>query len=219
MAFTNFETHQNTDNFDGKPSKGGDDGYTFTLDELESFDPDDNFYTDPVNKLIFGRLKKINKERDDEERKHRTRMKYASFADGLKAFSEAFNQSRYGTASDKPSLSAKLQERYDKMQEMRNKAEGRLYNWYNRYNKARAGTGTSSMSTRSYGGRLFGNNYDNRQDYARAVYRYATEHGISTFDGDTPLGGTYRERVVPLDELASRVQWYWENHDGNPVNY
>ena len=219
MAFTEFSTHQNTENFDGTPSKGGDDGYTFTLEELSGFDPDDNFYTDPINKLLFGRLKKIDKERDEAERRHRRQMKYAIFADALKTFSETFDKARYGETSSKPSFSGKLQERYDKMQSLRENAEGRLLNFYNRYNKKSSGSERSRGTTRSFGGRLFGNNYDNRQDYARAVYRYASEHGISTFDGETPVGGTYRERIVPLDELASRVQSYWESFDRNPVGY
>lgn len=219
MLFTDFETHQNTENFDGNPLKGGDNDYPFTSEDLENFVLDDNFYTDPINKLLFGRLKKIDKERDKEERMHRTRKKYASFVDGVKAFFDAFNHSRYGTKSELPSFSEKAQERYDKLKAMRDNEEGRIFNFYSRYNKGRGKPGASRIGTRSYGGRLFGNNYDNRQDYARAVYRYASENGIPTFDADTSLGGTYRERIVPFDELASRVQSYWETFDRKPINY
>lgn len=219
MSFTDFETHQNTENFDDNPLKAGDDDYTFTLEELENFDPDDNFYTDPINKLLFGRLKKIDKEREKEERMYRTRKKYASFAEGIKAFSDAFNYSRYGTKSESPSFSEKAQERYEKIKAMRDKEEGRIFNFYSRYNKASGKPVASSNGMRSYGGRLFGKNYDNRQDYARAVYRYASEHGIPTFDADTPIGGTSRERIVPFDELAYRVQSYWETFDRKPIDY
>lgn len=212
--------HGDTDRSTDGSFSGSVNGYTFTEDELEKmFDDDDFSQANPMASYMYERIKKRNDEYDAEKKKRKTLKKLAGIADGLRSFSDMYfaQKGEKGPTTDKPTMSKRLQDRWDKMDAAHDKWEGNQWKMLNRYNtlrnsylKSRQQRESNGQKPNHYGGKIFGHNYENRADYNRAVYRYVSDNQLGLFDHTTGDGGFIRTYMVPVDELANRAQQYWE---------
>lgn len=226
---TKTNTNYGNDNPIVQPTD--DSAYTFTEDELKSMtDDDENTISSDID-----RTRSHIKQNDDDYAKARKKAKrdriFSAIGDGISALSNLFFTTQYAPSmySSKSSMTKSHDDRWDKLRKQYVSERKDLYDRLNKLSKVQSKlTGHTPKSTydktankpNHYGGTIFGKSYDNRQDYARAVYRYAAQNQLGMFDDYIDINGVHRQRIVPLDELAARAQDWWETIGGRePVDY